>query len=115
MKHHERGGDVWLVHSAVRDNCGRTTVREGGSRQQYQPSAYLAGSAGCGVHDEGDNETIKTQNFGENEDEDHADVETGLLRNTANTRVTDNADGKACRKTYINRRQLYSMSIADKN
>lgn len=36
-----------------------------------------------------------TEYFGENEDQDHADEETRLLRTAADAGVTDDADGEA--------------------
>ena len=38
--------------------------------------------------------TVKTQNFSENEDKNHADEEPGLLSRAAHTGVTDYADCK---------------------
>ena len=49
---------------------------------------------GLGVHEKGNNETVKTQDFGENENQDHADEETGLLGSSADTSITDNANGE---------------------
>lgn len=50
---------------------------------------------GLRVHQEGDNQAVQTQHFGENEDQDHANEEAGLLRGTADARVANNADGEA--------------------
>jgi hypothetical protein len=36
----------------------------------------------------------RTQNFGENENENHADKQARLLRRAADTSIADNADGK---------------------
>ena len=74
---------------------------------------------GTRVHEKGNDETVKTccmerrsltnwnqipgtglkrqrltQNFSENENKDHADIEPGLLGCSADTCVTDNTDGK---------------------
>lgn len=50
---------------------------------------------GClGVHEQGHDQPIKTQDFSENEDEDHADEETGLLSCAADTGVADNANSE---------------------
>lgn len=51
--------------------------------------------AGARVEDKRDDEAVKTENLGENEDKDHADVEAGLLGRAADTGVTDDADGEA--------------------
>lgn len=40
-----------------------------------------------------------TQDFGEDENQNHADKETGLLSSSSDTSVTDDADGEACSKT----------------
>lgn len=52
-----------------------------------------------GVEDKSDDETVKTQNFGENEDQNHTNEETGLLGGTTDTSVTDNADGETSGET----------------
>ena len=36
-----------------------------------------------------------TQDFGENEDKDHADEESGLLSSASHTSISNNADSKA--------------------
>lgn len=48
-----------------------------------------------GVQDERDDESVKTKNFGENEDKDHADKQPGLLGRTPDTGITDDTDRKA--------------------
>jgi hypothetical protein len=55
--------------------------------------------AGLGVHEQGNNETVQTQDFGENENQNHADEQTGLLSSSSHTGITDNTDGKASSKT----------------
>lgn len=49
---------------------------------------------GLGVHEKCDDKTVKTQDFGENEDQDHADEESRLLSGSTDTGVTDDSDGK---------------------
>lgn len=51
------------------------------------------------VEDKCNNETIETQHFGENQDQDHTNEESGLLSGTAHTGVTDDADGETSGKT----------------
>lgn len=51
------------------------------------------------VEDKCNNETVKTQDFGENENQDHTDEETGLLSGTTHTGVTNNADGETSGET----------------
>lgn len=45
-----------------------------------------------GVHEQCYNQSVQTQHFGEDEDEDHANEEAGLLRCAADTGVADDAD-----------------------
>lgn len=40
-----------------------------------------------------------TQDFGENEDKNHSDEETGLLRGSSDTSITDNANGETGSET----------------
>lgn len=47
------------------------------------------------VHQQSDNQSVQTQHFGENENENHADKETGLLSGTTHASITDNSNGKA--------------------
>lgn len=51
------------------------------------------------VHDESDDEAVQTENFGEDEDEDHADEESGLLGGTPHTGVADDTNGESGSKT----------------
>jgi len=48
--------------------------------------------------DERHDQTVETQDLSEDEDEDHADVETWLLGSSANTSITHNANSKAGRE-----------------
>ena len=50
-----------------------------------------------GVHNEGHNKSVETQYFSEDKDEDHADVEPGLLGGSAYARVADDSDSKSRR------------------
>jgi hypothetical protein len=47
-----------------------------------------------GVHEQGNNETVKTQDFGENEDKNHSDEQPGLLGSSSYTSVTDDTNGE---------------------
>ena len=51
--------------------------------------------ATLGAENERNDETVQTENLGENEDENHADEELGLLAGTPDTTVANNADGVA--------------------
>lgn len=46
------------------------------------------------VHEERYDQPIQTQDFGENEDQDHSNEEFGLLSRTADTSVTDNTNSE---------------------
>jgi len=50
-------------------------------------------------HDQGGNETVQTQDLGENEDEDHTDVELWLLGSSSDTGVTDDTNGETSSET----------------
>ena len=52
-----------------------------------------------GIEVDGDNEAVETQDLGENENEDHSDEESGLLRGSANACVSHNSDRVAGGKT----------------
>ena len=47
----------------------------------------------------------RTQDFSENEDQNHADEQSWLLSGTTHTSVTDNANGEASSKTCKTDRQ----------
>ena len=53
----------------------------------------------AGVENQRNNQPVETQHLGENEDKDHTNVQTGLLRSTAHTSITDNANGETGSKT----------------
>ncbi len=53
------------------------------------------GWAWLGGQDERDDQAVQAQDLGEDEYENHADVQTGLLGRSAHTRVSHNADGEA--------------------
>ena len=55
-----------------------------------------ASIAGLRVHEQGDNETVETQDFGENENQNHSDEQPGLLGGSTHTGVTDDSDGESC-------------------
>lgn len=46
------------------------------------------------VQVDGDDQTVQTQDFGEDENQNHTDEQSGLLGRTADTGVTDDADGE---------------------
>ena len=58
-----------------------------------------AASLGIGVENEGDDETVETQDLSENENQNHSDEEPGLLGSSADTSISHNTDGKASSKT----------------
>jgi len=69
--------------------------------------SQLAGhiSRGFGVHQQCNDESVQTQDLGENEDQDHSDKETGLLGRASYTSVTHDANGKSSRQTCQTDRQ----------
>jgi hypothetical protein len=53
-------------------------------------------SGSFGVHEKGNNESVKSQDFGKNENQDHADEQPRLLSGSADTSVTDDTDSETC-------------------
>jgi len=58
-----------------------------------------------GVHEQGNNETVETQDFGENENENHSDEQPGLLGGSSYTGVTNNTDGETSSHTRKTNRE----------
>jgi len=54
---------------------------------------------GLGVHDEGNDKSVKTQDLSENEDQDHADEQTWLLSGSSYTCITDDTNSETGSKT----------------
>jgi len=52
-----------------------------------------------GVHQKGNNETVKTQDFCENENQNHSDEQPGLLGSSSDTSVTDDTNGETSSHT----------------
>lgn len=48
-----------------------------------------------GVQVNGDDQTVETQYLGEDEDQDHADEESGLLSGSPDTGITDDANSES--------------------
>ena len=61
----------------------------------------------CGK-DEGNNQTVQAQHLSENENQDHADVQTWLLSCSSYTGVSNDADGE----TGSQARQAYTKASA---
>jgi hypothetical protein len=53
-----------------------------------------AGGLGVGVQNEGNDETVKTQDLSENQDQNHSDEEPGLLGSSTHTGISNNTDSK---------------------
>jgi hypothetical protein len=51
------------------------------------------------VHKQSNDKSIKTQDFGENENENHSDKQPGLLSSSTDTSITDNSDGETSSHT----------------
>lgn len=66
-------------------------------QRRRRPCADLTNNVLCcsGVHQQGDNQAVQTQDFCKNQDQDHTDKQSWLLGGTSDTGVTDNADGEA--------------------
>lgn len=52
-----------------------------------------------GVEDKSNNQSVQTQNFGENENENHSNEKPWLLCGTPDTGITDDADSETGSKT----------------
>lgn len=59
----------------------------------------LANGFRAGVHEKSDNKTVQTQDFSENEDQNHSDVKTRLLSSSTDTGVADNTNSETSSKT----------------
>lgn len=55
--------------------------------------------ASLGVHEKSHDETVETQDFGENENENHADEEPRLLGGSSHACVTNDTDSKTSSHT----------------
>ena len=60
--------------------------------------AQAGGAARTGGNDEADDEAVQTERLSEDKDQDHTDVEPGLLGVGADTRITDDTDGHTGRE-----------------
>lgn len=58
-----------------------------------------------GVHQQSDNQTVQTQDFCENQNQDHTDEQSWLLSSTSDTGVTNDTDGETCSQTGQTDRQ----------
>lgn len=54
---------------------------------------------GTRVQQQGNNQTVKTQDFGENENQNHTDKQSWLLSSTTDTSVTNNTNGETSSQT----------------
>jgi hypothetical protein len=50
--------------------------------------------ANLGVHKQSNNESVKTQDFGKNENENHSDKQPGLLGSSSYTSIADDSNGE---------------------
>lgn len=100
----DRDVEVWVLAGSY----NLTTILEIVSGSPAKPSEepglplsrLTAGvERGLRVHEKGDNETVKTQDFGENEDQNHTDEKSGLLSSSAHTGVTNNTNSETSGKT----------------
>lgn len=93
-------GKIMLVSEAHRCAIFRD-CKDLSKLQSAQKLTRLAdiGFASLGVHEKGDNETVETQNFGENEDQNHSNEQPGLLCGTTDTSISDNTDSETSSHT----------------
>ena len=61
--------------------------------------AVVALVTGLGVHEKGNDESVKTQDFSENENENHSDEQPRLLGRSTDTGVTHDSDGETSSHT----------------
>lgn len=93
-----------IVNTACRPSfLSHETYQSGGCRNAISLAANIGGS--LGVHEESDDETVETQDFGENENENHADEESGLLGGSSHTRVTNDTNSETSGQTSKTHRQ----------
>lgn len=94
--------------------CGATpSLQSVNTRGRERVAAYLklgrraliGGGHRTSVEDKSDNETVETQDFGENEDKNHSDEETRLLSESTDTGITDNSNGETGSETGKTDRQ----------
>lgn len=62
-------------------------------------------SRGLGEQVDGDDQSVETQDFSENQDQDHSDEQARLLGCSSHTCVTNDSDCEACSKTGEAHRQ----------
>lgn len=60
---------------------------------------------GSRVQQQGDNQAVQTQHFGENQNQKHTDEQSWLLSGTSDTSVTNNTNGKTSSQTGQTDRQ----------
>jgi len=68
-------------------------------RKKKEGEINLFTSLALRSEDKSDDETVETESFGENENENHSDEKLGLLSSGADTSVTNNSDGHTSSKT----------------
>jgi len=71
----------------------------GGFTARVVAFCVAGGWALLGVEDERDNETVQTENFSKDKNQNHADKELWLLPGTTDTGITHDADGVTCCET----------------
>lgn len=89
-------------HAGIQDQLENTLKRQLSSKSGFRvqrDAARLAGGFRAGVHEKSNNQPVKTQDFSENENQNHSDVEAGLLGSSTNTGVTNNTNSKTSGKT----------------
>jgi len=59
----------------------------------------LADCFRAGVHEKSNNQPVKTQDFSENENQNHSNIESRLLSRSTHTRITNNTNSETRSKT----------------
>lgn len=59
--------------------------------------------AGFGIHQQGNNQAVETQHFGEDENQNHSDEKTWLLCCSTDTSITDDTNCKSIARSEKSR------------
>lgn len=113
---------VWinLTEMALSNNLRDTSRRPLTNRQHWHQDTSIGNNSTMSdatwiplhlrVQVDGHDETVQTEYFSENEDQDHSHEETGLLRRSTHSCVSHNADSEAGRQSWESYSQAGSQS-----
>merc|ERR1719438_772767 len=75
--------------------------------------AQSAGSSSSRRNNQTDNQSVESQSFGENQDQDHTDKQSCLLGVSSDTGISDNSDSHTCsERTHTNGQSSTQVSIS---